>query len=194
MSLKRSALLVLAAFAVLSSAAAQMEKEESRDIDLLINARLQIRGGKLDQAEQSTRDFIEKHPASAQAHFLLGFILLKEGQAKAEAEATQGKARASLAEYTEGAKHNRPSSLDLKVVALDYILLGDASDADKWLTQSLSWNPTDAEAWYYLGRVKESEKDGPRALIAFERCLAIDPLNQKAEEAKKALESTPFVR
>lgn len=183
--MKPSILVLFAALAILSSAAAQ---DESRDIDLLINARMQIRDGKIDQAEQSTRDFLEKHPAFAQGHFLLGFILFKEGQAKAAVESTQAKARSSLAEYTEGAKYSTPSSLDLKVVALDYVLLGDYSDADTWLTRSLSWNPRDAEGWYYLGRVKESENDLPRALRAFEESLALDPLNTRAEEAKKKVQ------
>jgi Flp pilus assembly protein TadD len=162
--------------------------DESADIDLLINARLQIRNGDLEQAEQSTRDFVAKHPESAQAHFLLGFIFFREGQTKAETTATQEKVRLSLAEYTEGAKHHAPSSLDLKIVALDYVLLGDFADADRWLTRSLNWNPKDAEAWYDLGRIKDSENDYSAAIQAFDRCLQLDPQYTHAADAKKRAE------
>lgn len=175
---------ILTGCASLCIAAAQIPGDESRDIDLLISARMQIRDGKLDYAEQSTRDFLAKHPASSQAHFLLGFILFREGQTHAAVESTQEKARLSLAEYTEGAKYNRPSSLDLKVVALDYVLLGDYSDADRWLTHSLGLNPKDAESWYYLGRIKESESNLTDAVRAFDQSLALDPLNTRAAEAK----------
>ena len=176
------------AFVLLAAAsglAAQTSTDDSADINLLINARLQIRDGKIDQADETTREFLTKHPESGQAHFLLGFILFKEAQQHAAVDSTQEKARLSLAEYTEGAKYQKPSSLDLKIVALDYVLLGDMADADTWLTRSLSWNPKDAEAWYDLGRIKESEKNFPEAEQAFEQSVKLDPLNTKAEEARK---------
>jgi Tfp pilus assembly protein PilF len=42
--------------------------------------------------------------------------------------------------------------LDLKIVALDYVLLNDYADADHWIRYSLSVDPNDAEAWYEAGR------------------------------------------
>lgn len=182
---------ILMGCALVSCVAAQSMAEDAKDIDLLIDARMQIRGGQIDQAEQSTRNFLEKHPSSGQAHFLLGFILFKEGQARAAVGTTQDKARASLAEYTQGAQFQRPSSLDLKVVALDYVLLADYPDADKWLTQSLSWNPKDAEAWYYLGRIRESEGDSRTAAQAFDQCLKLDPLETRAKQEREKLAQTP---
>jgi len=165
--------------------APQAGSDDAADIDTLISARMQVRSGNLEQAEQTTREFLQKHPASAQAHFLLGFILFKEGQAKADVALTQEKCRASLVEYTTGAKDHPPSSLDLKIVALDYVLLGDFADADKWLSQSLGWNPRDPEAWYYLGRIKYSEKMFPAAVGAFDQALRLDPKNGEAEAGRK---------
>lgn len=166
-------------------AASQAGSDDSADIGLLIDARLQLREGKVDLAQQSTQEFLRKHPASAQAHFLLGFIYFRKAQAKAEVGSTQEQAKASLAEYTEGAKYQNPSSLDLKIVALDYVLLEGFEDADRWLTRSLEWNPTDPEAWYYLGRIKYSEKKLPEAVGAFQHCLKLDPLYTKAEQGRK---------
>jgi tetratricopeptide (TPR) repeat protein len=91
-------------------------------------------------------------------------------------------AKESLAEFTAGAKFRTPSAFDLKIVALDYVLLGSYSDADKWLTRSLEWNPKDSEGWYYLGRAKYNENRFTEAVEAFQKCLALDPKNVKAED------------
>lgn len=158
---------------------------DSADLPLLINARLALHGGMVEQADRDVRQYLAKHPNSADAHYMLGFILFREIQGSAtdqDKENRAGKAKASLAEYTEGAKYRTPSYLDLKVVALDYILLEDYPDADRWLSRSLEWNPQDAESWYDLGRIKYSETQFPEALIAFERCLKLDSGNVKAED------------
>jgi tetratricopeptide (TPR) repeat protein len=177
--------LAAALTAGLCGAAGQAGGDDSSDIGVLINARMAVRSGNLDQAEEGTRVYLQKHPESAQAHYLLGFILFKEGQAKADPAQTQEKCKASLAEYTEGAKDHPPSSLDLKIVALDYVLLGSFTDADKWLSQSLARNPRDPEAWYYLGRIKYSEKQYREAVGAYDQAIRLDPLDKKAEEARK---------
>lgn len=96
-------------------------------------------------------------------------------------ETKEAKAKASLAEYTEGAKYRVPGAADLKVVALDYILLGDYPDADKWLTRALQSTPADLESWYYLGRTKYNENRFEEAIDAFQRCLKLDPANLRAE-------------
>src|SRR5262249_17323182 len=89
-------------------------------------------------------------------------------------------AKASLAEYTEGAKYERPTASDLKIVALDYVLLGSYADASKWLERSVEENPKDAEAGYFLGSAKYSENRFEEAISAFKRCLALEPQNVKA--------------
>ncbi len=91
-------------------------------------------------------------------------------------------AKASLAEFTEGAKYHDPSAFDLKIVALDYVLFGDYMDADKWLTRSLELNPKDSQGWYYLGRAKYNENRFQQAIQAFENCLKLEPKNVRAED------------
>jgi Flp pilus assembly protein TadD len=70
----------------------------------------------------------------------------------------------------------------LKIVALDYILLADYADADKWLTKMLEWTPSDSEGWYYLGRTKYNENRFDEAIHAFQRSLQLDPKNVKIED------------
>ena len=68
------------------------------------------------------------------------------------------------------------------MVAVDYVLLGDFLDADRWLTKALSWNPSDADGWYYLGRTKYNENRFSEAIDAFQSCLKLDTHNVKAED------------
>lgn len=117
---------------------------------------------------RAVRQTLQARPQSADAHFLLGYILFREIQAVGDADTYSDfhqpdpklrneKASESLAQFTEGAKYHDPSAFDLKIVALDYVLLGAYTDADKWLTKSLQWDPKDSQAWYYLGRTKYNE-------------------------------------
>ena len=111
------------------------------------------------------------HPSSADGHYLLGYVLFK-----------QANARDSLAEYTAGAKYRIPSAFDLKVVACDYVLLKDYPDADKWFTRSVERNPKDAQAWYYLGRTKYYENRFDEAVSAFKQCLMLQPKDVRSED------------
>jgi tetratricopeptide (TPR) repeat protein len=136
----------------------------------LERGRTLLKNGDLQGADAAVAAYIVIHPDSADAHFLRGYIFFKLNQAAA-----------SLAEYTEGAKYAAPEPSDLKVVALDYVLLGSYSDADRWLTRSLEGNARDPESWYYLGRAKYSENRFAEAIHAFEECLKLEPANVKAE-------------
>ena len=180
----KSVIWPLAVVAVFSSGSFG-QNADTADLPLLIDARLALHNGMAEQADHDVRQYLAKHPDSADAHYLLGFILFREIQERATDENNSFRAdtaKASLAEYTEGAKYRAPSYLDLKVVALDYILLEDYPDADKWLSRSLEWNPQDAESWYDLGRIKYNEASFSEALNAFEQCLKLDPQNVKAKD------------
>jgi tetratricopeptide (TPR) repeat protein len=160
-----------------------------------------LQKGLVSQAEKATRDFLRKHPDSAQGHYLLGYILFDEvrekyvGEEQKQGESfhysdavpaplaaiRDAKARESLAELSAGARYHAPSAVDLKIVALDYLLLSDEPSAEKWLTASVTLNPQDAQAWYYLGRTKYSQTKYAGAIEAFEHCLKLDPKNVTAE-------------
>jgi Flp pilus assembly protein TadD len=166
---------------------------------LLAEAHAVLEKGNINEADRLVRQYLQTHPDSADGHFLLGHILFLEIQSEARLERHlegvqvlgagaspvkrgEENAKASLAEFTAGAKLHDPSAADLKVVAFDYVLLGDYVDADKWLTRMLAWTPSDAEGWYYLGRTKYNENRFAEAVAAFQRCLKLDPRNLKAED------------
>jgi Flp pilus assembly protein TadD len=138
---------------------------------ILLHAKSLLESGSVPEAEQLTRSYLESHPISADAHFLLGLILFKEVRAKE-----------SLAEYTTAAKYRDPSAYDLEIVALNYVLLSDYMDADKWLSKSVQMHSDNWESWYYLGRTKYNENRFNEAVNAFQRALRLSPMNIKAED------------
>jgi tetratricopeptide (TPR) repeat protein len=139
--------------------------------DPLSAVRSLLEAGKLAAAEQEIRQYLLFHNSSADAHYLLGYILFK-----------QQKAKSSLAEYTEGAKYRTPGARDLEVVGGDYVLLKDFTDADKWFTKSIEWDPGNLQTLYYLGRTKYNENRFEEAIAVFKKCLQLDPRNVKAED------------
>lgn len=125
--------------------------------------------GHYPAAEQALRQYSTRHPDSADALYMLGFVLNREDKPKA-----------SLEVYTHAAQLSVPQSDDLKTVALDYVLLNDYPDAIKWMKQSVQFNPRNEQAWYGLGRCYYTQSSFPQALEAFDRALALAPNDLKA--------------
>ena len=164
--------------------------------DALAQAREQLQHGTPEQAEATVRKLLLTAPTSADAHFLLGYILFREIQEHAADAANLADvqreqafinlrdqhARDSLAQYTEAARYHAPSAFDLKIVALNYILLNDYPDADKWLTKSLAWNPHDEQSWYYEGRIKYKQAQYAQAIDALQHALSLNPKDVTAED------------
>ena len=138
--------------------------------DPLAAARSLANEGKLPESETAIRSYLSSNPDSADAHFLLGYVLFREK-----------KARESLAEFTAGAKVRRPGPEELKTVASDYVLLDDFVDADKWFSEVVTEAPDDANAHYLLGRTRFSENDYRGAVVSFERAMALHPKYIEAE-------------
>jgi tetratricopeptide (TPR) repeat protein len=138
--------------------------------DPLAEPRALLSDGKLVNSEAALHNYLKEHPASAEAHFLLGYVLFRE-QRPVD----------SLAEFTAGARTRRPKADELKAVASDYVLLADFADADKWFTEVTIESPDDADAWYLLGRTEYNENAFGKAATSFERSLTLRPKNIAAE-------------
>lgn len=121
-------------------------------------------------AAEKIQVYLNGHPNAAEAHFLLGYTLYRQNQP-----------RASLAEYTSGAQLQKPEANDLAVVAMDYILLRDYADADKWLSEATAWSPSVELYWYYLARTKYGENRFQEAVDVFTKCLTLAPRDLRAE-------------
>jgi Flp pilus assembly protein TadD len=138
--------------------------------DPVSQARAMLDAGKISESESILRKYLAANPAAADAHFLLGYALFREQ-----------KATESLAEFTVGAKFRHPRADELKIVAADYVMLGDYSDADKWFSQVVAESPRDSDAWYLLGRSKYSENEFAAAISDFEHALTLRPKYVEAE-------------
>jgi Flp pilus assembly protein TadD len=138
--------------------------------DPLADARQLVENGKATEAGSALHSYLLAHPADAEAHFLLGYVLFREE-----------KARESLAEFTAGAKYRRPTADEFKVIASDYVLLNDFADAYKWFSVAVAESPNDANASYLLGRTKFNENDFPAAIASFERAVTLHPKYVEAE-------------
>jgi tetratricopeptide (TPR) repeat protein len=85
---------------------------------LLAQARSAVQAGSFSSAEALARKYVSQQDASADGHYLLGYILSHEGKPKE-----------SLAEYTRAAQLRPPSANDFKVVAVDYVYQGAQNES-----------------------------------------------------------------
>jgi tetratricopeptide (TPR) repeat protein len=148
-----------------------LESAEPGKTDALVySAKANIHLQKFAEAEQTLRRYLERNPESANGNYLLGYVLHRENRPTE-----------SLQLYTKAAKITPPTADDLKIVALDYELLNDNSEAIRWLERSAAMDPDNKEAWYYLGRAYYTASRMPDARGAFEHVLRLDPRDARAE-------------
>ncbi len=138
---------------------------------LIIAARAYVNLNKLPDADRSLTTYLSYHPDAADALYLLG-----------EIEERENKARESLITFTRAAKLQTPSSEQLRIVGLDYVLLDDYPDAIHWLEKAVQMDDGNWKAWYALGRSYYTQSRFRDAEQAFHKTLALDPKNIKATE------------
>ncbi len=125
----------------------------------------------LGRRDLDLRAALSAQPNSSELLFAYALVLRQEG-----------KARDSLAVYTRAAGFRKPTADDLRSVALDYVLLSDYDNAIHWLETAEQIDPKDNDVLYSLGRCYYSKDRFLEARKTFERILAIEPHNLKAEE------------
>lgn len=130
----------------------------------LATARNLVHAGKIAESEAALHSYIVSNPSSADAYFLLGYVYFREAKPKE-----------SLAAFTSGARYRHPAASELKIVASDYVLLGDFPDAQKWFAEVTRQTPDDSDAWYLLGRTQYNEDQFKDAIVSFEQALKLRP-------------------
>ena len=129
-----------------------------------------VRDGKFARADAMLRPLIAADPKAAEPRYLLAYALLRED-----------KPAESLKEYTSAAALRSPTAVDLRNVALDYVVLKDLPDADRWMSRALAMDANDAETWYAMGRLRYTQGRYNDALTCFEKTLALNPRSVKGE-------------
>lgn len=150
---------------------AQAAKEEPTSDALLYEGKSLANVDRFPEADAALRAYARQHLDSADALYMLGFVLNREN-----------KPAESLKIYTRAAQLTTPKSDDLKTVALDYVLLNDYPDAIRWMRQAVIFDPRNEQAWYGLGRCYYSQSEFKAAQESFLKALALDPGDTKAEE------------
>jgi Flp pilus assembly protein TadD len=150
---------------------AQAEAQNpGRSDALLMEGKSLANADRFAESEQALRAYLTQHADSSDALFMLGFVLNREN-----------KPADSLTIYTEAARLATPKSDDLKVVALDYVLLNDYPDAIHWMEKAVAFDPRNEEAWYGLGRCYYTQSRFSDAENAFRHALDLDARDVKAE-------------
>jgi Flp pilus assembly protein TadD len=134
----------------------------------LSEVKVLLDAGKFREAEGALRTYLVNNDLSATAHEMLAYALLREN-----------KPADSLKEYTRAAAMEKPSATMLERVGQDYVLLGDWNDADKWTLRAVQMDPSDADAWYSLGRIRYSEQRFRDAVSCFQQSLKLSPKSVK---------------
>ena len=134
-------------------------------------ARGLVSKGDFKAAEVELRGMLSAEGKPAEASYLLGYVLLRLNRPKE-----------SLEVYTQAAALRTPSAEELKSVADDYVLLGDFTDADKWMLRAVRMSGKDADLWYGLGRIRFSLQRYQDAVSCFEKALELAPRSVKAED------------
>ena len=155
-----------------AAAFAECEKNEPGKTEaLLYRGKSLVNLGRWQDAAVALQAYRQTHPQSDDAVYLLAYVRFRED-----------KPQESLPLFTEAAKLRTPTSDDLKIVALDYVLLNDYDDAAHYLEVALRMDPANVEARYHLGRVRYQQNRFDLAIEAFQEVLSKDPGNVKAQD------------
>ena len=125
----------------------------------------------LAEKEAQLRASLVQNPQSADTLYELALVLRQ-----------QNKPRESLETYTHAAQLQKPNVAQLRSVALDYVMLDDYDDAERWLRVALTMEPNNTDILYSLARCLYTKNLFPEAEKIYLRLLALDPANLKAEE------------
>lgn len=148
----------------------QCEQQNPGKTDaLLYRGKSLVNLQKYPEAAGDLRSYARFHPESDDAAYLLAYVAFRED-----------KPQESLKLFTDAAKLKPPLANDLMIIALDYVLLKDYSDAARYLESSLKMNPDDPEARYHLGRVRYQQNQFDLAIAAFQEVIKRDPNSVKA--------------
>jgi len=169
---KASALFQQRQWTEASVAFAEVEKKEPGQTDaLLFEGKCLVNLSKFEEADQALQGYLRAHPKSDDADYLLAYVRFRENRPKE-----------SLELMHEATALKPPTADDLKIGALDYVLMGDFADAARYLEEALRMAPDNLEARYHLGRVLYHENRFDDAIAAFRQVLERDPGNVRAQD------------
>ena len=125
----------------------------------------------MQRAEALLRDALKADPNYAPAWALLGEAIFFNQRGAIENSSARAEALAAVRHALALAPNFGPAHAILALLA------GDPSkDAEATLRQAVALDPSDSEAWNWLGNSLASQGRYPEAIKAYEKTVAIDPL------------------
>jgi tetratricopeptide (TPR) repeat protein len=155
-----------------AAAFAEVERHQPNQTDaLLFRGKSLVNLNRFDDAAEALQAYRKTHPKSEDGDYLLAYVLFRQNRPKDSLELMH---QASLLKS--------PSADDLKIGALDYVLMGDYGDAGRYLEEAVRMAPENAEARYHLGRVRYQQNRFDEAIASFQEVLRLEPNNVKAQD------------
>lgn len=161
---------VMLTSAVLSAPLCHCQTAEASPAVPLTEAREFFKKHQWKNAEELLNAYLQQNPHSAEALYLLGQVL--EGS---------NRPKEALVTFNKAVVVRKPTAEEVRVIALNYVLLGDYRGSVHWLERSLEMDDHNSETWYDLARSKMMLGDYIGAQPAMEKALAINPKMVKAE-------------
>ena len=161
---------VLLALCAARGAALAQQADAGRAETHLHLAKAYLKLNQFAEAEASLRRYAEARPEAEDGAYLLAYALFR-----------QGRARESLAAYERAGRVAPAAADDLKVIGLNFGLLGDYDRSAEYLGKALALDAENLEARYYLGRVYSTQNRFREAAREFRAVLARDPRHAKAQ-------------
>lgn len=151
---------------------AEVEIKEPEQTDaLLFEGKCLLNLSKFEEAGAALEHYLKSHPKSDDADYLLAYVRFRQNRPKESLELMHA-----------AAVLRSPTADDLKIGALDYVLMGDYADAGRYLEEAVRIAPENLEARYHLGRVRYQENRFDDAIAAFRSVLERDPGNVRAQD------------
>lgn len=155
-----------------AAAFAEVEIKEPEQTDaLLFEGKCLVNLSKFEEAGAALERYLKTHAKSDDAEYLLAYVRFRQNRPKE-----------SLALMHAATALRSPTADDLKIGALDYVLMGDYADAGRYLEEAVRIAPENLEARYHLGRVRYQENRFDDAIAAFRSVLERDPGNVRAQD------------
>jgi tetratricopeptide (TPR) repeat protein len=169
---KATALFQQRQWAQAAAAFADVEKKTPGQTDALLFAgKSLVNLSRFDDAGDALQSYLKAHPKSDDAAYLLAYVRFRQNRPKE-----------SLELMHTAAALKPPTTDDLKIGGLDYVLMGDYADAGRYLEEAVRIDPNNLEARYHLGRVRYQENRFDDAIAAFRGVLEKDPGNVRAHD------------
>ena len=143
---KAAALFQQRQWAQAAAAFAEAEKKEPGQTDaLLFEGKSLVNLSKFDEAGEALQAYLKAHPKSDDASYLLAYVRFRQNRPKE-----------SLELMHSATALKPPTADDLKIGALDYVLIGDYADAGRYLEEAVRIEPNNLDAF-----IESLPKDTP---------------------------------